>query len=128
VTRTRTDPELPSVTFTIPGRPQSKQRPRLGAGGRVYTPRPTRKYEQTVAACYLVAAGGRRRSSYTGPVELRITCTFADHRRRDLDNVVKAIADGLNGIAYADDCQVTAIRAARHHGECECAVVEVVYP
>lgn len=116
-----------SVTFSVPGHPQSKQRPRLGKGGRVYTPTKTKRYEQAVAGCYLVATKGKRRNTYTGPVELRIVCTFADHRRRDLDNVIKCVADGLNDIAYDDDSQVVRISAEREHGECESTTVEVRY-
>ena len=116
------------VAFTVPGRPQSKQRPRLGKGGRVYTPTRTLRYEHSVAAAFLVATRGRRRAAYTGPVELRIRCVFATMHRRDLDNVVKAICDGLNGVAYADDCQVTSIRAEREQGSEERAEVEVHYP
>ena len=117
-----------AIAFVVPGRPQSKQRPRLGKGGRVYTPRATKRYESFVAGAYLVASGGRRRGSYRGPVELSIACVFGDLRRRDLDNVVKAVCDGLNGVAYADDCQVTRISAERRQGSSECTIVKVVYP
>lgn len=116
------------IAFTVPGRPQSKQRPRLGKGGRVYTPRATHRYERSVAAAFLVATRGRRRAAYVGPVELTIRCVFATMQRRDLDNVVKAICDGLNGIAYADDCQVASISAERVYGSEERAEVEVRYP
>jgi crossover junction endodeoxyribonuclease RusA len=115
------------LTFSIPGRPQGKQRPRLGKGGRVYTPAPTRRYEQSVGAAFLVAAKGRNRATYAGPIELHITCTFSDHRRRDLDNVIKCVADGLNGIAYADDCQIVKLNASRHHDEVESTEVTVVW-
>jgi Holliday junction resolvase RusA-like endonuclease len=63
-----------------------------------------------------------------GPVELVIRCVFATLHRRDLDNVVKAVCDGLNGVAYADDCQVTSIKAERVQGSEERAEVEVRYP
>ena len=52
-----------------------------------------------------------------GPVELEIVCYFADRRRRDLDNVVKAVSDGLGGVAYADDSQVVKVKATRREGE-----------
>ena len=37
------------ITFTLPMRPLSKLRPRLGKGGRVITPRATRTYERELA-------------------------------------------------------------------------------
>ena len=116
------------LVFTVPGRPQGKQRPRLGRGGRVYTPAATQRYERSVASSYLVATHGRNLAGYRGPVQIRIACLFADLRRRDLDNVIKAVLDGLNGIAYRDDCQVTHISATRGHGSPECTKVELFYP
>lgn len=109
-----------SVTFEIPGRPWAKQRPRFSRrSGRAYTPAETVSFEQTVgtiAAQYFP-------EPLTGPVRLRIAATFeppkswskkktAQHlnrphmQRPDLDNIQKAILDGLNRIAYADDGQV----------------------
>ena len=40
------------------------------------------------------------------PVELTVACYFPDARRRDADNVLKAVMDGLNGVAYDDDSRV----------------------
>ena len=116
------------IAFIVPGRPQSKQRPRLGRGGRVYTPKATHRYERSVASAFLVATGGRRCAGYRGPVEMSIRCVYATMHRRDLDNVVKAVCDGLNGIAYADDCQVVSIRAERCQGGEERTEIEVCYP
>jgi Holliday junction resolvase RusA-like endonuclease len=41
-----------------------------------------------------------------GAVSLRATVYFRDHRR-DLDNVFKPLLDALQGIAYANDRQIT---------------------
>ena len=95
------------VTFTIYGKPQGKQRPRLGKHG-VYTPKATKRYEQSIAWGYLATRSGM----ISGPVRLRVECYFPDLRRRDIDNVVKCIMDGLNGIAYKDDSQVVELSAS----------------
>jgi crossover junction endodeoxyribonuclease RusA len=39
-------------------------------------------------------------------VSLRIAVHPPDNRRRDLDNVLKALLDSLNGVAYHDDSQI----------------------
>ena len=57
---------MTAIAFMVPGKPQGKQRPRLGKGGRVYTPTQTKRYESFVAGAYLVASGGRRRGAYRG--------------------------------------------------------------
>ena len=46
-------------------------------------------------------------------------------QRPDLDNVVKAICDGLNGLAYVDDSQVSSIEARKIWGPLARTVVTV---
>jgi len=49
----------------------------------------------------------------TGPVAVFID-VYRPRRRGDLDNILKAALDALNGIAYRDDEQVTRISAERY--------------
>ena len=92
--------------FTIPGRPVPKQRPRAGKNGNLYTPKATREYEKAVGW----AAKRVFVNPYDGPVELVIKIFLTD-KSGDLDNYIKSISDGLNGIAWRDDSQVTKISA-----------------
>ena len=83
-----------SFTFTIPGCPVPWERvtPKA-AGGRTVTPPRTRRYEADVR---LRAMGAGVRLAAMS-VRVRIDCYFPDRRRRDLDNIAKAILDGLQG-------------------------------
>ena len=114
------------LEFTIPGKPQAKQRPRMNRKtGRVYTQKATRDYEKFVGAHAEDAifdlemgipsdfwgcnggvipsgVGWKRRASYKVTLKLY----FPDKRRRDIDNVAKAICDGMNGVVYDDDSQI----------------------
>lgn len=99
-----------SFDFTVPGPPVPKGRPRRGRGGHFYTPKATRDYEKTVA--WAARAAGIRGPS-TGSVSVTVHLWFPDRRRRDVDNVVKSILDGLNRIAYADDAQVAELHVTR---------------
>ena len=105
------------ITFTVPGRPIPKARPRLGVHGRtayIYTPEETRLYEQFVG----VVGCENCRKPLTGPVELRLVAFFRGGRRTpDLSNVLKAVEDGLNGIAYIDDSQVKRFHAEMRYVE-----------
>jgi crossover junction endodeoxyribonuclease RusA len=105
------------IAFTIPGRPTPKKRPRLGHNGRrayIYTPPETVAYEQAVGWVAKAAC----REPLRGPVEVRIA-TYIHGRRHapDLDNVIKSILDGLNGIVFTDDRQVARIVAEAHQVE-----------
>jgi crossover junction endodeoxyribonuclease RusA len=89
------------VTFEVPGCPVPKERPRWGKGN-TYTPRKTEDYERKVKMCAL-AAGIR---PLAGEVSFTIWIYLPDRRRRDRDNIEKAVQDALNGVAWIDDSQV----------------------
>jgi crossover junction endodeoxyribonuclease RusA len=100
------------LTFVVPGPPQPKQRARRGKGNRWYTPRATRTYEAKVCL-FALSALGRRRWSRSGRYALTLRQVFGDARRRDADNVAKAIQDALNGVAWDDDSQVVRLTCTR---------------
>lgn len=118
--------------FIVPGRPFAKQRPKataIAGRARVYTPKETVSFERQVAEI--------ARPSFPvpieGPVKLRVVAVFeipkswtkkrkaeaigAFHvQRPDGDNLLKAIKDGLNRIAWTDDCQVADTRCVKRWG------------
>lgn len=107
------------IEFTIPIKPKSKGRPRATRAGGVYTDKATREYEKAIHQFYNESGF----TKFEGNVELH--CTFyKDHivvnisdvneeskLRGDLDNMVKSLLDGLNGVAYNDDKQVVNLLA-----------------
>lgn len=104
----------PEVTahFTIDGEPQSKARARVtfkSGKATAYTPRQTQAAEETVAWTFR-QAGGR------GPDGAKTFGVFAvffcgTRQRRDVDNMLKLLLDGLNKVAWVDDSQVTEVSA-----------------
>ena len=115
-----------AVRFCVPGI-QGKARPRMvvsGSGAHVFTPRKTKEYERLVAVCYRLAGG----TMHLKPVALKIAIgVFAPLPKSapkrvdsdqflvkpDIDNIVKAILDGLTGVAYEDDVQVVQLMATK---------------
>jgi Holliday junction resolvase RusA-like endonuclease len=56
---------------------------------------------------------------WEGPVGIRIVAYWWGGRPGDLDNILKAIQDGLNEIAWHDDTQVVLIGAERRRDKPE---------
>jgi len=94
------------LSFTVDGKPQGKQRARRGKGGKWYTPAETARYETEVAYAAMCEKARRAIPMTFGPVAVEVACYFPDARRRDCDNVLKAVLDAGNGVVYLDDSQV----------------------
>jgi len=105
------------VKFIVMG-VKGKARPRF-VNGHAYTPQGTKKYEDQIKQAYLQAGG----KVYETAVRVRIKAHYrmpssisekeADQRfkdgclkKPDVDNIAKAVMDGLHGVAYKDDKQV----------------------
>lgn len=133
---------MKSVTFHVPGKPQGKARartfcdPKTGKH-RSMTPDNTVLYENLIKNMFLQNAGGFYLERGK-PVTLRIVARFlpvksASKTRRldmlegrelplkkpDMDNIVKVVADALNGVAYHDDTQIILVTAAKTYSAVE---------
>lgn len=116
------------IDVVIYGKPVSKGRPRFGKaknGNMVaYTPFKTRKYEQEVKTLFQLAMFSK--PMLEGAVKVTITAFFNSKKktgwhtsRPDLDNIVKAILDSMNGIVVEDDSAVAQIVAFKKYDEGE---------
>ena len=136
---------METLIFHVPGKPQSKARHRSFArAGRVcnYTPAQTEQYENWIKLCYQGAHGTAR---LVPPIEMSITAYFSVPKsyskkkaalcrenvlrptcKPDMDNIAKAVADALNGIAYHDDSGVSELHVSKQYGEREGLVVRLV--
>lgn len=118
------------ISFTVSGEPVGKGRPKattVGGRARMYTPTKTVNAENKIAlfaqeagvkpiegavvvsidAWFGVPAADRNRKS--GSRLVGKPCT----KRPDADNIAKTVCDALNGIAWADDCQVYKITVTK---------------
>ena len=106
--REQEDPEV-IAHFVIEGEPETKSRPRVSRfGHRFYSPDRTVRAEAAIAALFRQQVVG-----YTpAPIaNYGVTAVFfcATRQRRDVDNMMKLILDGLNGVAWVDDVQVSEV-------------------
>ena len=133
------------IAFTIPGQPQGKGRPRvgkIGAHARMYTPAKTVAYEGLVAHVAQLAMDGI--PLFDGPVSVRlevlcqIPASWSQKKQRaalahevfpttkpDVDNVVKAVFDGMNGVVWKDDVQAVEVRVHKRYSATPGVHVEV---
>lgn len=113
------------ISFTIPGEPKGKGRPRLGRSGHAWTPKGTVNYENLVKLSFSQAYPDHTPFDPIVPVKCEITAYYSipksvtkkkyllmlakillPLKKPDLDNIAKIVCDALNGIAYHDDAQI----------------------
>lgn len=118
------------VEFTVPGTPVPKARPRVKQDrrgrNRTYTPDRTLEAEAAIQRHYIESAGCRHLDpSWRYRLEVEF---HGPHASSDLDNLAKAVLDGLNGWAWADDKQVTELSAVKKPApkDGRCTVVRIL--
>lgn len=98
-------PEEVFCRFVVPGEPTSKARARFTKTGKAYTPAQTKAAEAAVALAFRAATRGHQVDA-TSAFGVVAQFYAATHQRRDLDNMLKLICDGLNKVCWDDDSQV----------------------
>lgn len=114
-----------SKQFTIVGEPRGKGRPRFTKKGHAYTDQNTKEYERRVAQEYFkycesyqfpedsalnvsITAYYKIPKSATKPKrEAMKRGELKPQKKPDLDNILKIVLDGLQGIAFKDDKSIT---------------------
>lgn len=134
-----------AIAFTVPGKPQGKGRGRIvrvGAHARIATPDKTRAYESTIAMAAQAAMRGRALLDGAVSIELHVhvmvPASWSKAKRAaaldgalrpttkpDVDNVLKSILDGCNGVVWRDDVQVTDFQGRKRYAETPCVRVWV---
>lgn len=133
------------IEFVIPGKAVGKGRPRfrkVGAFVQTYTPEKTVSWENLVAVSAMNARGDLMPTD--SPVSLRVEvqclppaswskkkqlAALAGEvhpaKKPDLDNVIKAIGDALNGVLWVDDCQIVRVEAWKRYASADQCRVRV---
>lgn len=122
-----------TIRLEISGIPDGKGRPRFTRRGHAYTPEKTREYEGRVAAAFYnsrekafqkgtpivvdVIAKMPIPKSTSKKKRLEMLAREKMLKKPDIDNIVKAVLDGLSGLAFPDDNQVRKIYAYKIYAE-----------
>lgn len=133
---------MQAVTFHVPGKPQGKVRARTFRNkytgkSKSITPEQTVLYENFIKDRFLQAGTGfyleRGKAATLRIVARFLPPTSASKKRQtdmlegrelplkkpDMDNIVKVVADALNGVAYHDDTQIVSVVAKKAYSAVE---------
>lgn len=120
------------IQFSVDIRPFGKQRPRMTRSGHAYTPKETVEYERQIKLRF------KKLFPNFKPIEnaiiLEINFYFIQSKsnkdsfhtiKPDIDNLIKAICDSLNGLAYVDDRIITGIIAHKKYSTIDCVHIKI---
>lgn len=133
------------LQITIPGEPIGKGRPRfVRATGRTFTPEKTSRYENLVRLTFTQKYPDHH--PIDSKVELFIRAYFPipeswpKYRKAnaaggiekktskpDLDNIIKSVCDGLNGVAWTDDARIWRLEASKEYSDQPRVLVSIDY-
>lgn len=135
------------ISFCIPGPPQGKGRARAmrtPKTGKVImvTPEKTVAYEGLIAYTAKAAMAGAAPMQEAVRVDMFIGCPIPDSwsgkkqaaalagriipkTKPDSDNVLKALADGCNGVVWRDDSQIADVFIRKRYAAAPCLRVSV---
>ena len=119
------------IVFSVPGVPIAQPRIKataIGGYARVYTPKTADAYKASVAIAFKTAYGG---NPIDGPVHVSIEFVMSrpksmiwrkrempsewHTKKPDIDNVLKSVLDGCNGVVFVDDVQVVNLLPCSKH-------------
>lgn len=124
----------------------AKDRPKFTRQGRTYTPKKTKAYEEKIRDAYIAAAD---KEAYMDgqPVVIMVRVykqvlkSWSNKKKQqiinggippttkpDVDNFLKIVMDGLNGLAYKDDCQVVNATVSKEHTYAESYMTIEILP
>lgn len=126
-----------SLSFTVPGPAQGKGRPRataINGHARLFTDSKTRNYESLVALAAETAMQGAQPFDCALELHMRVRIVpaasasrkarsamiagdVAPTKKPDTDNVLKAVLDGCNAVAFRDDVLVVSLTATKVYAD-----------
>jgi Holliday junction resolvase RusA-like endonuclease len=122
--------------FSLEGTPIGKGRPKFARRGNfvsTYTPTKTRDYEALIEEAARQAMGSSKplKTPITAYIYITVPIPASYSKKRftaciegfekpckkpDIDNIIKAFLDSMNGIVYNDDTQVVSLHSTKRYG------------
>lgn len=129
------------LTAWIEGEPVAKARPRvtmIGGRARAYTPKKSADWEKHIRAslqCRPTDVPVALKIQFYMPIpksyskakrQQAIDGLMLPSKKPDIDNLIKAVMDALNGYAWLDDNQVVQVSAVKRYSETAGVWIEVL--
>ena len=121
--------------ITIPITPVPKARPGFTRYGHAYTPKKTADYEKAIAEYWRQATHNFKydreqalivnlvfgmpipKSTSKSKAEQMDAGIIPHIKKADVDNLAKAVLDGLNGVAWGDDSQIVRVSIFKEYAK-----------
>lgn len=119
------------VHFIVEGKPTGKGRPRMNRRtGKAYTPEATKREENRIRRIYyknvnhyfegyvkmtIIAYYPIAKSNTKKIKEQKLKNIIRPNTKPDIDNIIKLVADSLNGLCYKDDTQIVELEAKKYY-------------
>lgn len=123
------------IEFTVFGEPKGKGRPRFTSRGHAYTPKETVEYENLIRTEWMIQTNRSRfpdgstlkmdieafykipKSANKNKKAAMLSGEMLPTKKPDVDNIIKVVADALNGLAYKDDAAIVNISCNKVYSE-----------
>lgn len=134
--------------FVVSGEPVGKGRPRftrIGGYVRAYEPKKTKTYEELVKKSFIEQYPNYKTIPQGKAIALFVDLDYKipkgtskknrqlmldnqikPTKKPDIDNVLKSICDGLNGVAWYDDSQITTVCMVKGYSNEPKAIITIV--
>lgn len=126
------------LEFTVLGEPQGKARPRFANHAQsisVWTPEKTKAYENSIKVAFWEQCGNTKfpegsqlelkvlaffkipKNTSKKKIEAMLSGKIRPTKKPDIDNVLKAVADALNGVCYKDDSCIVKMSGEKFYSD-----------
>ena len=118
------------MKITIMGDPHPMARPRVVSGHVYYLSRDV-EWRELIRWTCVKALQSQNRKQYEGPLKVKVKFYRAQNPTSkaygDIDNLLKGLFDGMNGIIFKDDSQIVTVIAEKYQDKenprCEVEII-----
>lgn len=126
------------IEFTVLGEPQGKARPKFSRHGTyvtVRTPEKTKAYEENIKASFWEQCGNEKfpedsqlalnvyayfkipKNTSKKKKAVMLSGEIRPTKKPDIDNILKVVADALNGVCYKDDKCIVKMNGEKYYAD-----------